>query len=376
MRRSAPLNDIEPGLRLWIGTGGTATWQMAWPRRHRPRAHLHAWALPACRPRRSAAAGAADGPQRALSGRRPDRCGSAPNAVALQLQGHTLAALLDLYGKQVGVNVKSWAPQMQPQIERVFRPHLEIPLASLTVAELQMTADSYAKPKSASFGVRCLLTVLRWATAPGRAYVDRAMLDLRATSAKPTRDRVLSREELAKLLPVLQASDSIYARALLLILLTAARRGEVEAARWQDVNLTAGAWTLPVTKNGQPHIIPLSRQAAALLRGLQPAQPDQRAFVFTTSGRRPWPPGTPLRTPCKRRPAPRGGNGTICAEQPRRSWARWASRRMSWKRRSTTPTCIRRWPPFTTARATVPKSPPRCSASPTRLTASSRAGRR
>lgn len=200
--------------------------------------------------------------------------------------GHTLADLLRVYGEQGNV-AKSWGPQMRPQIERVFRPHLDTALAALRVGDLQLTIDSHPKPKSASFGARCLLTVLRWAAAPGRAYVDRDLLGLLTSAPKPSRDRVLSREELARLLPALRASDSAYAPALRLILATACRRGEVTAAKWQDVNFTAGTWTLPTTKNGQQHVVPLSRQASALLRSLQPAQADPKGFVFSTSARRP-----------------------------------------------------------------------------------------
>jgi integrase len=110
------------------------------------------------------------------------------------------------------------------------------------------------------------------------------MLDLQATAPKPSRDRVVSREELAALLPVLQVSDSPYAAGLRLILLTAARRGEVTAARWRDIDFPAGTWTLPQTKNGQKHVVPLSRQAIALLRSLQPTEVDPGAYVFTING--------------------------------------------------------------------------------------------
>jgi integrase len=174
---------------------------------------------------------------------------------------------------------------MEPQIRRVFRVHLDTPLASLTVGALQMTVDDHPKPKSASFGLRCLLTVLRWATAPGRGYADRALVDLRASAKKPSRDRVLSRDELARLLPVLRASDSPYASALRMILLTAARRNEVASALWRDVDLAARVWTLPETKNGQQHEVPLSQQATTLLRALQPAEADPDGFVFNVNGK-------------------------------------------------------------------------------------------
>jgi integrase len=202
-------------------------------------------------------------------------------------KGHTLSGLLDLYSRQVGKDVKSWAPQMEPQIRRVFRAHLDTPLVNLSVGALQMTVDGYAKPKSASQGLRCLMPVLRWAAAPGRGYVDRSLLDLRTSAKKPTRDRVLSRDELGKLLPVLRASDSPYVNGLRMILLTATRRSEVASARWRNVDLAARVWTLPETKNGEPHEIPLSRQALALLRSLRPADPDPAGFVFTTASGRP-----------------------------------------------------------------------------------------
>ena len=86
---------------------------------------------------------------------------------------NTLATLLALYGRQQGASVKSWANQMEPQIKRVFRSHLETPLGGLSIGALQLTVDDHPKPKSASFGVRCLMTVLRWAAA-SRAAVRRA----------------------------------------------------------------------------------------------------------------------------------------------------------------------------------------------------------
>jgi integrase len=168
---------------------------------------------------------------------------------------------------------------MEPHVRRVFREHLETPLASLNVGALQLTVDRHPRPKSAAFGLRCLGPVLRWAAAPGRAYIDRALLDLRASAPKPVRDRVLSRDELRALLPVLRTSGDPYATALRLILLTATRRSEVAAARWRDVDFAAGAWVLPKTKT-TPHLLPLSRQAIALLRTQLPAEANPAGLVF------------------------------------------------------------------------------------------------
>jgi integrase len=278
-----PINDpTTPGLNLRVGArGATWTWlgrdKQGRVRRFPLGRYPHIGLAEA---RRLA---------RAMSYNAPQGADPIRDARAARMKtpvGHTLADLLQLYGQQ-GNPGKSWHTQMRAQVERVFRPHLATPLATLKVGALQMTADGYAKPKSASFGVRCLLTVLRWAAMPSRGYVGRDMLDLRASAPPPSRDRVLSREELAKLLPVLHASKSVYAPALRLILLTATRKGEVTAAKWQDVNLAANTWTLPATKNGTVHTIPLSRQASALLRGLQPGEADPEGLVFANSGNGP-----------------------------------------------------------------------------------------
>jgi hypothetical protein len=284
-KKIKPLNDpTTPGLNLRVGKK-RITWNWLGRDSHLRvrRFTLGQWPhIGLAEARRLARAMSYEAPR----GADPIREARASRASAKAPQGHTLADLLSLYGRQIGKDVASWAPQMQPQIKRVFRAHLDTPLATLTVGALQMTVDNYPKPKSALFGVGCLLPVLRWASAPGRAYVDRALLDLKASAKAPSRDRVLSRDELSKLLPTLSASDSSYAKGIRFILLTACRRGEVSAARWRHIDFTARTWTLPRTKNGTEHVIPLSRQAIALLRAHRPEQlDDPSTFVFNANGK-------------------------------------------------------------------------------------------
>jgi len=197
--------------------------------------------------------------------------------------GHTLGDLISLYGKQVGAAKKSW-PSTERAARHLFRPHLQVPLANLTLGMLQMTIDEYPKPKAARFGYECLRAVLRWAAAPGRAYIAPAMLGLTSSAPKGKRDRVLTRDELAALLPVLhdRGAHDVHAAAHEFVLLTLARRSEVAAARWAAIDLEAGTWTLPATKNGKPHVVPLSRQAMGLLRARNGGVArDPGAHVFT-----------------------------------------------------------------------------------------------
>ncbi|MEP1354332.1 MAG: tyrosine-type recombinase/integrase [Tateyamaria sp.] len=61
--------------------------------------------------------------------------------------------------------------------------------------------------------------------------------------------------------------DAIAPKALLLQALTFSRINEACAARWDQIDLKAGTWTLPetATKNGQEHTVMLSDQAVSLL---------------------------------------------------------------------------------------------------------------
>jgi integrase len=55
------------------------------------------------------------------------------------------------------------------------------------------------------------------------------------------------------------------------------------AARWADISLEASAWTIPTTKNGEPHTVPLSRQARELLQERKPAKVKPSDLVFANS---------------------------------------------------------------------------------------------
>ena len=65
-----------------------------------------------------------------------------------------------------------------------------------------------------------------------------------------------------------------------LLILTGQRRGEVSGMRWEEVNLDAGTWSLPGarTKNGQPHVVPLTAEAVELLRTVKRRKGAE--FVF------------------------------------------------------------------------------------------------
>ncbi len=172
----------------------------------------------------------------------------------------TLDALLNAYTAS-GVSPKSWADS-EARVRLVFSKLLQQPLTKLKAADLQIAADIWHSKASASFAVRCLRPILKWGTK--RDYVTKDILDISATTIV-ARDRVLTTEEITRVLIALSKSKSMFAKAMRFILWTVCRRGEAEMARWKDVDLDSGAWTIPTTKNGKPHILKLPTQARAFL---------------------------------------------------------------------------------------------------------------
>ena len=96
------------------------------------------------------------------------------------------------------------------------------------------------------------------------------------------RERVLSDAELRRLWAAWTEMGYPWGAALGLLLLTAARRGEVEEMTWPEIDVGAGLWEIPGAryKNGKPHVVPLAPASVAVLAGIP--RLDGCAYVFTT----------------------------------------------------------------------------------------------
>jgi integrase len=101
------------------------------------------------------------------------------------------------------------------------------------------------------------------------------------------RYRFLEGEELERFLVALEQCQSLPAkRAIRLLLLTGARKGEVLRMRWEQVNLTAATWTKPPssTKTDRLHIVPLSAPACQLLAEIRAEADMSNPWVFPATG--------------------------------------------------------------------------------------------
>ena len=91
---------------------------------------------------------------------------------------------------------------------------------------------------------------------------------LRRPKADRPRDRRLQAGEREALLEAAaQCRNTAILPMVRFALETAMRRGEILAIRWEDLDRDKRTLRIPVTKNGHPRTIPLTREAVAILAG-------------------------------------------------------------------------------------------------------------
>lgn len=136
--------------------------------------------------------------------------------------------------------------------------------------------------------------IFRYAVATGRAERDPSG-DLRGALRSPGAERhhaaLTSPADVGTLLHAIDGYQGQLATrcALQLSPLLFVRPGELRQARWDEIDLAAAQWNIPGSrmKMRQAHIVPLAKQAVAILRELYPltgggiaAKPEAPRYVF------------------------------------------------------------------------------------------------
>jgi integrase len=93
--------------------------------------------------------------------------------------------------------------------------------------------------------------------------------------------------EVPAVLAALRQRQGVAALALQFLILTAARRGEVVGARWEEIDLANKVWTIPPArmKGGREHKVPLSDAALALLQAAYREADNPFVWIGSTQPR-------------------------------------------------------------------------------------------
>ncbi|MDG9926549.1 MULTISPECIES: integrase arm-type DNA-binding domain-containing protein [unclassified Pseudomonas] len=152
------------------------------------------------------------------------------------------------------------------------------PVAGITrpdLVELVRKVEARGTLNAAGKIRQWLHQIFRYGLARGVVETNPATdLDVVAAPAKATRHHPhVPFAELPDLLEKLEATrlHTQTRWAIRLLILTAVRPGELRAAPWAEFDLDAATWTIPKErmKARRPHLVPLPRQAVAILRELQ-----------------------------------------------------------------------------------------------------------
>jgi integrase len=205
---------------------------------------------------------------------------------ARQLQerdAYTLAVLAEEYLVHYAQpNKRSWREDRR-MLERDVLPVLgDKPAHTVTRKDVIALLDSFIErgaPRMAGICRNVLRKAFSFASERGRIDVVNPCAGVRAPK-HGRRSRWLSNAELKDLLLKLPACglSADMQDVLRLQLLTGARKGEVVAACWREIDLDDGIWTQPPekAKNGNEHMVMLSRQAADLIG----RRPRRGAYLF------------------------------------------------------------------------------------------------
>ncbi|MBM3585995.1 MAG: DUF4102 domain-containing protein [Alphaproteobacteria bacterium] len=163
-----------------------------------------------------------------------------------------------------------------------------LPVSQITKARVTALIDAIEKthPAAAFHAKAVLATFFSWCIR--KDVIEHNPCDGVEVVSIESRDRVLSPAELTDLLAGIDAAPQPFADFVRVLLLTAQRRNEVAGMSWSELDSPSNptTWTLPGAraKNGQPHVVPLSRAAAAII-ARQP-RIEGSPFVFTATRRR------------------------------------------------------------------------------------------
>jgi integrase len=176
---------------------------------------------------------------------------------------------------------REYLPKRRPSTQRDYtgilntyvRPKLgKIKVADLAHSDIDTLHREISKraPYRANRTVAVISRMMNLAITWGWRADNAARGIERAPEHK--RERFLSPAEVVRLAGVLRGHpERTSANAILLLLLTGARKSEVLGARWDQFDLDRGVWTKPSahTKQNKEHRVPLSRPALSLLNEIK-----------------------------------------------------------------------------------------------------------
>jgi integrase len=166
-----------------------------------------------------------------------------------------------------------WKPLHDRLVETIQRRDIVAVIDDLAVNHGKVAADRARAALSGFFA---------WAI--DRTYLDlNPVQNIQRRAAGGSRTRTLSEAELVEVWKA--CADDDYGQIVRLLILTGQRKTEIGDLTWQEIDLEKRQLDLPPerTKNGRPHLVPLSDEAIKLLK--ETPRFEARSFAFGQGAR-------------------------------------------------------------------------------------------
>src|SRR5262245_59071246 len=210
---------------------------------------------------------------------------------------NTVQALYELYRSRKEKSLRSWSEVrriMEREVLPVWRHRRVVDIRRRDVREL-VEHKARIAPIQANRVLQRISAMFTFAMDQDWIEANPAWR-IKKPGRERSRDRVLTREELRELWAALHETEATNPDGtrkrrlsqtlndmLIVMLLTAQRRGEVCTMRWQDVDLSTGWWLIPAesSKNADPHRVPLASMVLEILERRASAKNADDQYVFS-----------------------------------------------------------------------------------------------
>lgn len=196
---------------------------------------------------------------------------------------------------------RAWAPATAKRCEYLLSILCgsigNIPIAEIEPADVLVAVrriEGKGKLESARRTLQLAGSVFRYAVATARLKSDPTR-DLKGALTSPTVTHYGAVIDPAGVGELLRSIDGYEGQPITKLAMQLAphvfvRPGELRHAEWSEIDLEAALWTIPAgkTKMRKEHVVPLSRQAIAILKSVQPLTgPSGYVFPSVRTRRRP-----------------------------------------------------------------------------------------
>ena len=218
--------------------------------------------------------------------RRVRRKGSAP----VDLTTMTLETLIEKYLEDPATKALRDYAGRQHHLAWWSDGYGRVKVMQLGVLKIREARDALCKDKQAGTVNRYIAAMRscwNWGRGAGLLPADHVWPPRLMLPEPKGRERYLTDDELARVLKAARAESLVMLAAVVMALATGMRQGNMVGLTWGDIDLERQRVTLPTTKAGKAHAIPLGLAAVESLQAIRPENPDPKARLFLTAKGKP-----------------------------------------------------------------------------------------